>query len=79
MSRCQNSSFASSTPSSHASVALRIRDLERTISFRRLSFSHFSLLFEIDVPVIRLPLLVFQCESEDGVALLDRIFSLGIV
>lgn len=35
-------------------------------------------LFQINVPVFLLALIVFECESEDRAALLDGVFALGV-
>lgn len=48
-----------------------------TISFRWLPLCYLAFLFEIDIPAVRLPFFVLECEREDGIALLHGVFSLG--
>ena len=51
----------------------------RTISFlptRCLSLAHFSLLFQIYMPTIRLSLVILQCERKNGIALFYGVFAL---
>jgi len=48
-----------------------------TISLRRLSLPYFPFLFQIDIPVVRLPFFIFECKGEDGIALLNGVFSLS--
>lgn len=50
-----------------------------TISLRRLALGHLSFLFEIDIPAVRLAFFILQCESEDGIALLDGVVPLSVV
>lgn len=49
------------------------------LPLRRRPLAYLAALFEIDVPVARLALVVLQRECEDGTALLDRVLALGFV
>jgi hypothetical protein len=57
-------------------------DDDLTIGFLalgRLALAHLTLLLQINIPTLRLTRCIFQCECEDGIALLNGVLAIRVV
>ena len=51
----------------------------RLLALRRVSPSHLSRVFQVDMPTANIALVVLEVKGEDGLPLLDGIFLLGSI